>query len=40
MGTAIVCFVIGLLIGWNVFPQPLWVKAIWEKVAAKFKNTQ
>ncbi len=29
---------IGLLIGWNLLPQPIWVKAIWDKMIAKFKK--
>jgi len=32
---AIVLF-IGLLIGWNLFPQPLWIKALWDKYFAKY----
>jgi len=26
---------VGLLIGWNLLPQPLWVKALWEKMMSK-----
>ena len=25
---------VGLLVGWNVLPQPAWVKAAWDKVAS------
>lgn len=25
---------LGLLIGWNVLPQPKWVKNLWDKGAA------
>jgi hypothetical protein len=31
-------FGIGLLIGWNLLPQPEWVKNLWDKVVAKIKN--
>jgi len=24
--------IVGLLIGWNLIPQPLWVKALWSKI--------
>lgn len=29
-------FVAGLLVGWNLLPQPEWVKSLVEKVKAKF----
>jgi len=29
---------IGLIIGWNLLPQPAWVKAIYDNVAARFSN--
>lgn len=29
-------FVVGLLVGWNLLPQPEWVKSLVEKVKAKF----
>jgi hypothetical protein len=30
--------VIGLVVGWNLFPQPEWVKNLYDKVRAKIKN--
>ena len=27
----------GLLVGWNVLPQPAFVKGVYDKVVAKFK---
>jgi hypothetical protein len=38
MGNLIIGGVIGLLIGWNVLPQPTWVKVLWVKVVAKIKS--
>ena len=32
-------FGIGLVVGWNLLPQPVWVKNIWDKIIAKFKKT-
>lgn len=29
---------IGLLVGWNLLPQPAWVKALWDKVTGKLKS--
>jgi hypothetical protein len=28
-------FVSGLIVGWNLFPQPAWVKAIYDKIISK-----
>lgn len=28
---------VGLLIGWNVLPQPVWVKGLYGRVLAWFK---
>ena len=30
--------VVGLVIGWNVLPQPVWAKGLYDKVAAWFKK--
>lgn len=30
--------ILGLLIGWNVLPQPAWIKALWDKVVNKIKG--
>jgi len=29
---------VGVVIGWNVLPQPVWVKALWDKYMEKFKK--
>jgi len=29
---------IGLLIGWNLLPQPEWIENLWAKLVAKIKN--
>lgn len=29
---------IGLMLGWNLLPQPLWAKALWEKVTSWFSG--
>ena len=26
---------VGLIVGWNLLPQPLWVKAIYDKMKGK-----
>lgn len=31
-------FIGGLIVGWNLFPQPEWVKNLYDKVRAKIKN--
>lgn len=28
----IVGFAVGLVVGWNLLPQPAWVKNLWSKV--------
>lgn len=28
-------FVAGILVGWNVLPQPKWIQALWEKWFSK-----
>ncbi len=33
-----IVFIIGLLIGWNVLPQPFWVKALWDRAVNKIKG--
>jgi hypothetical protein len=38
LGAAVVYGGIGLLIGWNVLPQPAWVKAQWDKGVAFVKS--
>lgn len=30
-----IVFVAGLLVGWNLLPQPAWVQALWAKFRAK-----
>lgn len=30
--------VVGLVVGWNLFPQPAFVKNLFEKVKAKFSK--
>jgi len=37
LGAAIVYGGVGLLIGWNVLPQPAFVKAQWDKAVAFVK---
>lgn len=31
----ILIFIAGLLVGWNILPQPAWVKAIYDKIKEK-----
>jgi hypothetical protein len=31
-------FVLGLVIGWNVLPQPEWIKTAYDWVVAKIKE--
>lgn len=37
-------FIVGALIGWNLLPQPEWVKNLWnkgeEKVLEEFKDEE
>lgn len=35
---ATLVFGIGLIVGWNLLPQPTWVKNLYDKVLAKFKK--
>lgn len=39
MGMNILFFGMGLIVGWNLFPQPAWVKSIYDKVV-NFINTK
>ena len=32
MTELIVGFVAGLIVGWNLFPQPSFIKALWTKI--------
>jgi hypothetical protein len=34
----LMCFLAGLLVGWNILPQPLWVKAFYDLVVTKIKS--
>jgi hypothetical protein len=34
----VIIFGVGLLIGWNLLPQPEWVENLWGKAVAKIKN--
>jgi len=36
----ILFFVVGLIVGWNLLPQPLWVKNIYDKIKAKFTKKE
>ena len=29
---------VGLVIGWNALPQPLWAKALWDKASGYFST--
>lgn len=31
-------FVAGLLIGWNVLPQPTWVSRLWERAMVRVRR--
>jgi hypothetical protein len=31
-------FAVGLVVGWNVLPQPAWVKALYDLVVYKIKS--
>lgn len=33
-----VAFFAGLIVGWNVLPQPTWVKVAYDSVLFKLKN--
>ncbi len=28
----------GILIGWNVLPQPAWIESLWDKMMNKIKG--
>lgn len=32
----VVIFGAGLILGWNVLPQPKWVRRLWEEYVPKF----
>jgi len=34
----IIAFVLGLLVGWNLLPQPPWVKNLWTKAEDKIED--
>lgn len=34
----LVFFLAGLLVGWNVLPQPAWVKALYDLFVSKIKG--
>ena len=34
----LIVFGLGLLVGWNVLPQPEWVQALYLRVTAKFRR--
>lgn len=36
--SVIVGFGVGLLVGWNVLPQPKWVASLWAKAVKKIKS--
>lgn len=38
MTDVILALFAGMLIGWNVMPQPAWIRSIWLKLVAKFKK--
>jgi hypothetical protein len=31
-------FLVGLVVGWNVLPQPAWVKATYDLLVSKIKS--
>jgi hypothetical protein len=35
MTEIVVGFIVGVLVGWNILPQPQWVKNLWDKVLGK-----
>lgn len=34
----VLAFVVGLIVGWNVLPQPAWVKALYQLAIDKVKS--
>jgi len=35
---AILLILLGMLIGWNLLPQPAWVRRLWEKMIGYFRS--
>lgn len=38
MGYFIVGALVGLIVGWNLLPQPAWAKSLWDKLMSKIKK--
>lgn len=38
MMEAIFWFGCGLVVGWNLLPQPMWVKVLYDYIVQKIKN--
>jgi len=36
MTRLVIGFIIGLIIGWNILPQPAWAKRLWDKFMSLF----
>ena len=36
MSALLVGVAIGLVVGWNLLPQPAWVKALYDRIASRF----
>lgn len=34
----LIIFSVGLIVGWNVLPQPAWVAALYTQIIAKMKG--
>lgn len=34
----LVFFLVGLVVGWNILPQPAWVKALYDLIVSKIKS--
>ena len=34
----LVFFLVCLVVGWNIFPQPAWVKALYDLIVSKIKS--
>ncbi len=34
----LIFFLVGLIVGWNILPQPSWVKALYDLVVSKIKG--
>ena len=39
MDGILIGFILGLLVGWNVFPQPVWIKQGWGWAWGKLKKS-